>query len=200
MWMSGYAEATVNWPASCLLPPLVRYSGLLVQRLNLKDEKRQNLWSWSLSRTKARDGGISCQCWGPGKEGVHTGCDVGGLAGRTVEEGSGLWERTYTEREYCAVLLQRQLGVWEACKEITEGELWNPSGSAKLGCPWSSSPWLLSSMVNHEALGSPASLWWRDPGLLDPGPSALGTCGYSHLSPSQKLVLSGAFHVTSLEV
>lgn len=137
---------------------------------------------------------------------------VGGLAKRECTQGvmlagwqEGQWrkvlgfEKEHTQRG-STVLLQRQLGVWEACKEITEGELWNPSGSAKLGCPWSSSPWLLSSMVNHEALGSPASLWWRDPGLLDPGPSALGTCGYSHLSPSQKLVLSGAFHVTSLEV
>lgn len=69
--------------------------GLLVQRLDLKDEK-----SWSLSRTKARDGGGT----------VRVGCDVGGLAGRRVGEGSGLWERASTEREGWAMLLQWQLG------------------------------------------------------------------------------------------
>lgn len=72
------------------------HSGLPVQRLDLKDEKRQNLQSWSLSWTGMGD---TLSGWGWGWE-------VGRLARRRVGEGSGLWERTSTEKEGCAVLLQ----------------------------------------------------------------------------------------------
>lgn len=66
----GWRSWQLTHQPSC--SSLNTYSGLLVQRLDLKDEKRQNSQSWSLSRTKARGGGMYCQggvrCWRVGRE------------------------------------------------------------------------------------------------------------------------------------
>ena len=171
----GWRSWQLTHQPSC--SSLNTYGGLLVQRLDLKDEKRQNSQSWSLSRTKARDGGIYCQggvrCWRVGRE------EGGGrfwALGKSIHREGGLScvaTVAAGERGRCGKRSQRG-----SCR----------NGSEKPECPWSPS---LDCTAEWSWLGGPGALsqslvkgswhlgpWPQDPGvlrLLLPSPQSQAT-------------------------
>lgn len=161
------------------------HSGLPVQRLDLKDEKRQNLQSWSLSWTGMGEYtvrvGVGVRSWQVGKE----------------EGGGRFWalrKNIHRERGLCCVATAGERG--RHGKRSQRGSCGNGSEMPE----YPGSPVLTAQHSGRrEALEPPATSWSRVPAILDPGPRTWGLCGCPCLLPSAKPCLSETSHPTSSE-
>lgn len=149
------------------------HSGLPVQRLDLKDEKRQNLQSWSLSWTGM--GEYTVRVAGGGE--MLAGWQGGGWV-----KVLGL-EKVHPQRR--DVLCCYSWGAWEAWEEITEGELrewqwdaWAPRIST-LDCTAQGSPW---------GPGGPCQFLVKSSCHLRPWPQDLGALWLSLPSAQSQAV------------